>query len=85
MEPETLGALPERAAALPEGELKTLLEQVSGAAVPYTPGSYRLTDDKAPVELLGMSVIDGLISRELDYYQEAFREGGISGVLDAIS
>ena len=85
MEPETLSSLPERVERLPEGELKTMLERVAAQTTAYTPGSYYLTDDKAPVELLGMSVIDGLISRELGYYKEAFRRGGISGVLDAIS
>ena len=62
-----------------------MLERVAAQTAVYTPGNYYLTDDKAPVELLGMSVIDGLISRELGYYKEAFRRGGISGVLDAIS
>ena len=85
MEIEVLAALPERVAALPEGQLKTMLTAVAERTEPYTAGPYRLTDDKAPVELLGMSVIDGLISRELGYYQKAFREGGISGILDAIS
>ena len=85
MEPETLASLPGKVEALPQGELKTMLERVAAQMVPYMPGNYRLTDDQAPVELLGMSVIDGLISKELGYYQKAFREGGISGVLDAIS
>ena len=85
MEESTLSALPERINTLPEGELKTLLQQVAEHTAAYIPGSYRLTDDKAPVELLGMSVIDGLISRELGYYQKAFKEGGITGVLESIS
>ena len=51
----------------------------------YEPGGYLLTDDRAPVELLGMSVIDGLISRELGYYQDLFRERGISGFLNELS
>lgn len=59
MEPETLSQLPERVDRLPQGELRTMLEQVAANMEPYTPGTYRLTDDKAPVELLGMSVIDG--------------------------
>lgn len=28
-----------------------------------------LTDDKAPVELLGMKVLDEIIGEELDYYR----------------
>lgn len=85
MEPETIGDLAQRVAALPEGELKTMLARAAQQMTPYEAGSYRLTDDKAPVELLGMSVIDGLISKELGYYQNAFREGGLSGILDAVS
>lgn len=85
MEAEPLESVSRRAAELPEGELKVLLETVAEHITPYEAGDYLLTDDKAPVELLGMSVIDGLISRELGYYQKAFREGGISGLLEELS
>ena len=78
MEHDVLRLSPE---TMDPGELRDLMLQVSGKIQPYTPGSYLLTDDKAPVELLGMSVIDGLISRELGYYQDLFREKGISGIL----
>ena len=40
-----------------------------------------MTDDKAPVELLGMRVIDDLIQRELVYYKELFKREGIQGLL----
>ena len=43
-----------------------------------------LTDDKAPVELLGMQVIDGLIQNEIGYYKEIFREDGIKRIAGAI-
>lgn len=43
-----------------------------------------LTDDKAPVEVLGMSMIDSLISEELEYYQGLYKEGGINALLDAL-
>ena len=38
----------------------------------YVGGDLILTDDKAPVELLGMQVIDEIISEELAYYKELF-------------
>ena len=41
-----------------------------------------LTDDKAPVELLGMRAIDDLIQQELAYYQEIYVEEGLSGLLN---
>ena len=75
--------LEEKVLSLPEGELRDMLYGVSRRLTPYTPGDYLLTDDKAPVELLGMAVIDALISRELKYYQNIFREQGISGLLDS--
>ena len=42
-----------------------------------------MTDDKAPVELLGMRVIDELIQEEVAYYKGIYEEGGISGLLES--
>ncbi|MBP5252284.1 MAG: fused MFS/spermidine synthase, partial [Lachnospiraceae bacterium] len=42
-----------------------------------------LTDDKAPVELLGMEVIDVLIEGEIGYYKEIFKEDGLSGLIES--
>jgi len=44
-----------------------------------------LTDDRSPVELLGMKMIDGIISDELGYYKDIFREKGIAGIIDSVS
>ncbi len=41
-----------------------------------------MTDDKAPVELLGMKVIDQLIQDEIGYYKGIFEEEGIKGLLE---
>ena len=35
-----------------------------------------MTDDKAPVELLGMKVIDELIRDEVAYYKRIYQDGG---------
>ncbi|MBO4361120.1 MAG: fused MFS/spermidine synthase [Eubacteriaceae bacterium] len=43
-----------------------------------------LTDDRAPVEVLGMKAIDEMISEELRYYQDLFKEKGLRGVLEDI-
>ena len=40
-----------------------------------------LTDDRAPVEVLGMRVLDELIAGELDYYRENFSLQEILGML----
>ncbi len=67
--------------ALYDGELKNLMGEVSDKLVKYEAGNKILTDDKAPVELLGMDVIDDMISEELSYYKERFKEDGIEGLL----
>ena len=43
--------------------------------------AYVWTDDKAPVELIGMRTIDLLISDEVEYYREVFKEEGLEGIL----
>ena len=63
-------------------ELREQMERVSQGLIPYVGGAHILTDDKAPVELLGMRVIDDLIQQELSYYQEIYREEGLSGLLN---
>ena len=63
-------------------ELLAHLGNVEEGLMQYHGGSRILTDDQAPVELLGMRVIDELIQEELGYYKELFREKGIKGVLN---
>ena len=43
-----------------------------------------MTDDKAPVELLGMRVIDQLIQEEVAYYKDIYERDGINGLLEQI-
>lgn len=64
-----------------DGELRTHLEKVSQKLTAYQGGSHILTDDQAPVEVLGMRAIDGLIQEELSYYKEKFKTEGLSGLL----
>lgn len=49
-----------------------------------TIGCHILTDDKAPVELLGMQVIDQLIQDELAYYKSIFQTNGIKGLMNEL-
>lgn len=81
---EILQKLEEGAGHLGHGELADMMYQVSGELVKYEKGGLLLTDDKAPVELLGMSVIDGLIQREIGYYKQIFEQDGIQGILNAM-
>ena len=54
------------------------------AALSYRPGDQIMTDDKAPVELLSMKAIDGIIFDEVAYFKEIYKEKGIKGVIDAL-
>ncbi len=43
-----------------------------------------MTDDRAPVELLGIRVIDDLIRQEVSYYRELYDREGIGGIRRAL-
>jgi len=64
--------------------LSAMMQTVRAALKPYSAESHILTDDKAPVEVLGMRMIDGLIQEELGYYKDIFREEGLSGLLKSL-
>ncbi len=62
-------------------DLTGQMARVAQGVTPYVGGDHILTDDQAPVELLGIQAIDGLIQKELAYYQAIYREEGLSGLL----
>lgn len=70
-------------ALLADEKLYAMMERASAGLERYVPGGYILTDDKAPVELLGMQVIDDLIGDEVAYYKRMYQEKGLSGLLEA--
>ena len=51
----------------------------------YEAGNLLFTDDKAPVELLGIEVIDTLIQDETEFYKQIFRQQGLKGLLEYLS
>ena len=69
--------------ALEDGALYAMMERTAASLERYVPGEYLLTDDKAPVELLGMQVIDDLIGDEVAYYKRIYEERGLKGLLEA--
>ena len=66
-----------------EPELKAMMQKVSDSIVKYNKGVYIMTDDKAPVELLGMKVIDDLIHDEVEYYKNIYEQEGINAVISS--
>lgn len=60
----------DRNLALEDNELlSSTMQTIRKRTALYTGGDNIMTDDKAPVELLGMKVIDDLIADELEYYK----------------
>ena len=70
--------------SLDNQELKDMMQVVLRDASAYEKGSYVLTDDKAPVELLGMQVIDDLIRDEVTYYKGIYEQEGLKGLIDSL-
>ena len=68
---------------LQDGGLYGMMERASQGLERYAPGQYVLTDDRAPVELLSIQVIDDLIGDEMSYYKRIYEEEGIRGLLEA--
>lgn len=64
-----------------ESELRTQMDYVEKNMNAIQGGNKILTDDKAPVELLGMRVLDETIAKQLSQYRTAFSEGGIEELL----
>lgn len=64
--------------------LAQMMQKVSERMSAYQAGNYLMTDDKAPVELLGMQVIDELIRDEVDYYRTIYDKQGIQGLLNSL-
>ena len=65
--------------------LVAAMEKVDRSLVEYEAGDNIMTDDKAPVELLSMKAIDGLISNETSYYKDLYDREGLEGLLNELS
>ncbi len=79
---EYLSRFATRINSLEKDDLVRQMETVEEALTPSEKGNRILTDDKAPVEVLGMGVLDELISKELSFVRDAFRSGDFSILFD---
>ncbi len=66
-------------------DLVYMMSKVIYNLEPYKAGNLVMTDDKAPVELLGMKVIDELIKDEVSYYKQIYQEEGLKGLMDSMN
>ncbi len=71
--------------ALEENEtLKAMMQKVEDTYVTYESTGHIMTDDKAPVELLGMRQIDLIIKDEVSFYRHIYETKGIQGLLELL-
>ena len=66
-----------------DSEFVNVMGPVLNGLTEYEGTGLILTDDKAPVELLGMEVIDVLIEGEIGYYKDIFEKDGLSGLIES--
>ncbi len=64
-----------------ENELNEMMLRVKIALNDYEAGKNIMTDDKAPVELLGMRQIDSIIKAEVAIYKEIYEREGLEGLI----
>ena len=57
------------------------MQRVYDSLKPAAGGEKVLTDDKAPVEMLGIKAIDEIIGDELEWIREAIKQGDFSSIL----
>lgn len=74
--------LASRRQGITDADLNGQMDRMEEGLSWYQGGGHILTDDQAPVEVLGMRAIDGLIQEELGYYQTIYREEGLAGLLN---
>lgn len=89
-EPAILEILERNLAMEQQDELRNMMTRVQENMTEFHKGSYStktpvFTDDSAPVELLGIMVIDELIADEVSYYKEIYEEKGLGGLIESFS
>lgn len=81
---DMLDTLKNNAGNLANADLQNMMLAVADTSTQYDGGGYIMTDDKAPVELLGMQVIDQVIKEEVAYYKGIYEEQGLDGLLQSL-
>ena len=81
---DILDAFHKNTAGESDDDLVFMMDNVKLGIEKYEAGNHVMTDDKAPVELLGMRVIDDIIKEEIKYYKEVYKEKGLKGLIDSL-
>ena len=67
------------------GSARAMMERVRERSRLTEKGDRILTDDRAPVELLGMKVLDAMIREELEDLRNEFRGKSFSELIDLLN
>ena len=82
--PGALDTFQRNASLCSDPELENMLLTVFSGLQACEGGEHVMTDDRAPVELLGMRVIDDLIREEVSWVREIYERDGIQGVINSL-
>ena len=83
--PDILSVMTENIGLERDPRLNSLMTSTAERLEKYSAGDKIMTDDRAPVELLGMRAIDALIFDEAAYYKNVFKARGFKGLIDSLS
>lgn len=82
--PQMLNNMKSHCQNISDGNLSVMMAKVQENLTAYDAGNYIMTDDKAPVELLGMQIIDEIIQDEVTYYKNIYEQKGIDGLMESV-
>lgn len=82
--PEMLPIMQKNMGLEKDAELAEMIPVIYNSLTAYQAGDHLMTDDQAPVELLGMRMIDELIQDELKYYKDIYKEQGLKGLMQML-
>ena len=82
---ENILAVFDKNAASLSGPIASMMGRVRAKTVLTEKGDRILTDDRAPVELLGMKVLDAMIQDELEALRDEFRGKNLSELIELLN
>ncbi|MBR1746782.1 MAG: fused MFS/spermidine synthase [Clostridia bacterium] len=82
---DVLTALSENKNDIEQADLFGMALYIEENSVPVSPSDYILTDDKAPVEYLGMQVLDATISAELSDIRESIKGKTLGELIEMLA
>ena len=78
------GSLIRKTASIENASLRRTMTDTADGLTRESGGPHVMTDDRAPVERLGMQAIDQIIGSELGYYKRIYHRQGLGALIDAV-